>query len=129
MIDWSKYPNFTPDELACKHCKENGIRSELLDVLQSIRADFAKPIFISSGYRCAKHPIEQEKGIPGEHTTGLAVDIICHGVNALRIINLALNKGVTRIGIHQKGNANGRFVHLGISNKFNSSFPAAIWTY
>jgi uncharacterized protein YcbK (DUF882 family) len=128
-VEWAKYPNFTPKELACKHCGAQGIQSEMMDVLQGIRGDLDKTMFISSGYRCPKHPVEQEKQKPGEHSLGLAVDIICHGVNALNIIFYAQSFGVKRIGIHQKGNVNGRFVHIGIADRYNLEFPAAIWTY
>ena len=129
MIDWSNYPNFTPDELACKHCKAQGITPEMMDILQGIRTDMAQPIFLTSGYRCVKHPVEQEKDRPGEHTHGMAIDILCHGARALRIIELAQQRNVKRIGVHQKGNPNGRFVHIGIADRYNLAFPVAIWTY
>lgn len=128
-IDWARYPNFTPKEFACKHCGAEGIRSELMEIVQGIRNEIKQPIFISSGFRCVKHPVEQEKDKPGEHTFGMAVDIICHGVRALEIIKLAQSYDVKRIGVHQKGNANGRFVHIGIADRYNLAFPAALWTY
>jgi uncharacterized protein YcbK (DUF882 family) len=128
-IDWSNYPSFTQKELACKHCGADGIRHELMDVLQSIRFRLDRPIFISSGYRCVNHPAEQEKDKKGEHTLGLAVDVLCHGVRALEIIKLAQDRGIKRIGVHQKGNPSGRFIHLGIADQFTLSFPAGIWTY
>jgi len=128
-IEWAKYPNFTPEELACKHCKAQGITSEIMDILQSIRTSMDKPVFLSSGYRCVKHPVEQEKDRPGEHTFGMAVDIIAYGARALEIIRLAQSLGVKRIGVHQKGNPNGRFVHIGIADRYKLDFPVALWTY
>ena len=128
-IDWANYPNFKPKELACKHCGKDGITADMMDVLQAIRTRVEFPIFLSSGYRCVKHPVEQEKETPGEHTFGMAVDILCHGIKALEIIEYAQYCHVKRIGIHQKGNANGRFVHIGIADRYNLNFPAAIWTY
>lgn len=101
----------------------------MMDLLQSIRTEYARPIFISSGFRSIRHPVEQEKEKPGEHTMGMAVDILCHGDNALKILKLAVDRGIRRIGLHQKGNANARFMHLGIADKFDLSFPVAIWTY
>lgn len=129
MIEWANYPNFKPIELACKHCGDEGITPEMMEIVQGIRNDMMQPIFISSGYRCVKHPVEQEKDTPGEHTYGMAVDIICHGEKALRIIKLAQERNIKRIGIHQKGNPNGRFVHIGIADRYNLAFPVAIWTY
>lgn len=101
----------------------------MMDLLQSIRTEYARPMFISSGFRSVKHPVEQEKDKPGEHTLGMAVDILCHGDNALKILKLAQARDIKRIGLHQKGNANGRFIHLGIADRFDLSFPVAIWTY
>lgn len=129
IINWANYPNFTAKELACKHCGAEGITAEIMDILQNIRTKLAQPVFISSGYRCVKHPVEQEKDKPGEHTYGMAVDIICHGARALQIIELAQHMGVKRIGVHQKGQASGRFVHIGVADKHNLAFPVALWTY
>ena len=128
-ITWANYPNFSPHELACKHCGAEGITPEIMEILQGIRTSMAKPVFVSSGYRCVKHPVEQEKDKPGEHTLGMAIDIICYGVRALEIIRLAQSMNVRRIGVHQKGNPNGRFVHIGIADRYNLAFPVAIWTY
>lgn len=128
-IDWDKYPDFSAQELACKHCGADGITSNIMDILQGIRTEMAQPIFLSSGFRCMKHPVEQEKSIPGEHTHGMAIDILCHGARALVIINKALQHGIRRLGVHQKGNPSGRFVHIGIADRYNLAFPEAIWTY
>lgn len=100
-----------------------------MDLLQSIRDELEQPIFLSSGFRSVKHPVEQEKDKPGEHTLGMAVDILCYGARALQIIKLAQARDIKRIGVHQKGNPNGRFVHIGIADRYNLAFPVAIWTY
>lgn len=128
-INWNEYPNFSPKELACKHCGDEGITPEIMSILQRIRTHMESPVFVSSGYRCVKHPVEQEKDKPGEHTLGMAVDIICFGERALKIIKLAQDIGVKRIGVHQKGRVSGRFVHIGIGNRYKLDFPAEIWTY
>lgn len=128
-LNWDNYPNFKPRELACKHCGEEGIKPEIMAILQSIRTITGSPMFISSGYRCVKHPVEHMKEKKGEHTLGYAVDIICFGEQAIKIIELAIGLGVKRIGVHQKGATSGRFVHLGVADRFDLSFPRSIWTY
>lgn len=105
------------------------MHDDMLTVLQSIRDLYGKPIYISSGYRCKAHPVEAMKYSTGEHTLGMAVDIICHGVQALDIIRYAQRLGVNRIGIHQKGRASGRYIHVGIADKYDAAFPVALWTY
>lgn len=129
IIDWDKYKNFDAKEFECKHCKAQGVLEETVSLVQDIRNKFQHPIFISSGYRCNRHPAEQDKDRPGEHTFGMAVDIIAFGSRALKILSFAQELGVKRIGLHQKGNVNGRFVHIGIANRYKLEFPEAIWTY
>lgn len=102
---------------------------DLLDVLDNMREEIGKPIFVSSGYRCANHPIEAMKETPGEHSEGMAVDIICYTDMALTLLKLALERDITRIGLHQKGRASGRYMHMGIGNWYDRKYPASIWTY
>ena len=129
ILDWNDYPNFTIDELKCKHTGECNMHPEMMRILQEIRDDIKRPLFVSSGFRSVKHPVEVSKEKPGEHTLGMAVDLIAYGTNALEIISRAQAKGICRIGVHQKGNANSRFVHLGIADKYALEFPKSIWTY
>lgn len=128
-MDWSLYPNFSKEELKCKFSGDCKMHPDLMDVLQSIRDELKQPLFISSGYRSPSHPIEQQKKNAGEHTHGMAVDILCHGEQAIKIIGLAIKLGVKRIGVHQKGNVNARIVHIGIGDKYTLEFPKSIWTY
>jgi len=129
-INWDTYLNFNESEFACSHCGKCEVRSEIVDIVQEIRTRLDKPMFISSGYRCVAHPVETMKDKPGEHTDGFAVDIIAHGRTALFIVGMALQLGVTRIGLHQKGRASGRYVHLGLGDKHDLRYPAgALWTY
>lgn len=128
MIDWDKFPNFSQSEFACSHCNKCEIRSEIVEIVQSIRTSISKPIFISSGYRCINHPIESMKDKPGEHSEGLAVDVICNGANAIEVIRHALSVGVMRIGVHQKGRSSSRYIHLGLGDRL-STYPSGIWTY
>jgi len=103
---------------------------DMIHILQVIRDFHAKPLFISSGYRCVKHPVETMKDRPGEHTFGMAVDIICHGEVAHKVLGMAQSLDVVRIGINQKGRASGRFIHIGIGDRFHSQFHGhALWTY
>lgn len=123
--------NFAIHEFACSHCGKCEVHPELIGIVQEIRDRLGNPLFISSGYRCPEHPVEvmKERG-PGEHAHGLAVDIICHGRTALFIMGMGLQLGVTRWGLHQKGRASGRYIHLGIGDKHSDKFPpGALWTY
>ena len=124
-IDWSKYPNFKPEEFLCKHTGKSGIKKELLGKLQELRTRFGKPLKVTSGYRDPTHPIEAKKEAPGPHTTGLAVDLAVQGKDAYVVVGLAMGLGFTGIGVNQKG-ARGRFIHLDL---LKTSLRPTIWSY
>lgn len=125
--DWSVYPNFSRSEFACKHTGACHMRRDFMAALQRIRNDFG-PMRITSGYRHPTHPVEARKGhTTGEHTQGAACDVAVSGADALRLIQVALARGITRIGVQQKGAANTRFIHLGMGGRGLAS--PAIWSY
>jgi len=104
------------------------MRPEFLDVLQQIRNTYGKPMIITSGYRHWTHPLEINKENPGEHTYGMAADIKVYGEWAMDLIVLAYGYGIRRIGIHQKGDKDSRYVHLGMGDKL-LNFSSSVWTY
>jgi zinc D-Ala-D-Ala carboxypeptidase len=124
MMEWSRYPNFKPAEFACSHCGENEIQEELLDRLQALRNRYGRPMRITSGYRCSKHPIEAKKPSPGPHSSGLACDVGVEGADAHRLLGLALDAGFKGIGVQQKGT--GRFLHLDLVEGPNRP---TVWSY
>lgn len=126
-MDWGLYKNFSEGEFSCRHCGKNEMKPEFMEKLQHLRTVYNKPMTVSSGYRCAQHPIEAAKTEPGAHTTGMAADIAVQGAEAHRLLQLALEFGFTGIGVQQKGG--GRFIHL-------DTIPAApefprptVWSY
>jgi zinc D-Ala-D-Ala carboxypeptidase len=122
-MDWSKYPNFSASEFACKHTGENKMQPEFMNVLQAIRSEYNKPMKITSGYRHFLHPIEARKGhANGEHTTGSCADIACdNSQDRFKLVKIALKHGITRIGIASS------FIHLGIGA--NNLPQNVIWEY
>ena len=127
-IDWEKYSNFSKREFDCSHTGHNKMRSEFIDILQEIRSTYARPMRISSGYRHPTHPAERQKKIPGEHTYGIAADVLVSGHDALDLICAARGLGLTRIGINQRGPYSSRFIHIGIGDML-LDFPSVPWTY
>lgn len=115
---------FTEEELACQHCGKRNMDGDFMELMDSIRAMAGFPFVVTSGYRCPDHPIEANKSAPGAHTTGKAIDIAVKGHRALRLIELAQQAGIQRIGVNQKGN--GRFIHLDVCDDRPSP---AIWSY
>ena len=118
---------FKAKELTCK-CGCNTIEFDLgfLATLNAIRKECGFGFPISSAYRCPTHPIEARKETLGAHTYGKAVDILCSGEKALKVIRVAQAHGIMRIGVQQKGG--GRFIHLDACTE-EEGFPPAIWSY
>ena len=112
-MNWSDYPNFAKSEFDCKHTGLNEMKPEFMAKLQALRAEYGKPMTITSGYRHPTHPIEARKGrSDGEHTRGMCCDIACStGVDRYDIVKLALKYGFHRIGIAKN------FIHLGLGGK------------
>ena len=127
-IDWRKYKNFQKYEFDCKHTGENKMRPEFLDILQQIRTTYQKPMEITSGFRHWTHPEEIKKDKPGAHTYGVAADIQCYGQEAMDLQVIAYGYGIRRIGLHQRGPVDGRFLHIDMADKL-AGFPSALWTY
>ena len=124
-LDWGLYANFTPDEFRCKcGCGEVLMDPRFMARLQHLRSAYKRPMKITSGYRCAKHPVEAKKPMPGVHSQGIAADIGVRGSEAFALLEMAFKFGFTGIGINQKGDS--RFIHLDISTDDNRP---TIWSY
>jgi len=104
--------NFKEEEFNCK-CSECGMKvphkmsPAVIYDLQLIREVVKRPLTITSGYRCEKHPSESRKKSPGQHSKGTAVDIkVSNGAEAFEIVKHGLLLGA-------RGFAYGNgFVHL-----------------
>jgi zinc D-Ala-D-Ala carboxypeptidase len=122
-VNWSDYPNFSAQEFDCSHCGQNEMNPEFMERLQKAR-DIFGPMRISSGYRCAKHPLEAKKARPGAHASGHAADVAVRGEEAHRLLKIALEVGFTGIGVQQKGE--GRFIHL---DDLDNDLRPTVWSY
>jgi len=79
---WMVSKNFKLSEVTCKHCGRHGMQKEFIDLLQQFRDFLGAPVVITSGYRCAGHPVEAaKKGKVGRHRMGVAVDIHSPGMS------------------------------------------------
>jgi zinc D-Ala-D-Ala carboxypeptidase len=124
-MDWAKYPNFSADEFRCKcGCGVEAMQEPFIARLQHLRLIYKRPMRITSGYRCPKHPVEARKAAPGVHSEGRAADIAVVGRDAYDLVKLATQHGFTGIGVQQKGES--RFIHL---DDTNSAIRPGIWSY
>jgi hypothetical protein len=80
LMDWSAYPNFTRSEFVCRcGCGRADMQPGFMSALQMLRDAYARPMPVSSGYRCPNHPKEAAKATPGAHASGCAADVAVHG--------------------------------------------------
>lgn len=96
--------------------------------LQEIREEYGKPMRVNSGYRCPVH--DAALGGKGPHQTGRAVDIGISGSEALILVELAREYGMTGIGVKQSGQPHAsRFLHLDDLEDGVSGPRPWIWSY
>ena len=126
-MSWSS-PYFTQDEMRCQcGCNQDGMNAEFMDRLTSLRANWGRPMVVSSAYRCPQHPIEARKAKPGAHASGRAVDIAVQGADARELLKMALDHGFTGVGVQQKGG--GRFLHFDDLTAAEGWPRPTIWSY
>ena len=103
--------HFSREEFACHHCgelPEQGISQALLDGLEKLRTAIGnEPIYISSGYRCAKWN-RANNGVPNsDHMKGKAADIYVTGMSAYEL-GLQCQNIFDGVGIYEEDD----FVHV-----------------
>jgi len=118
---------FTPEELRCSCCDQDGMNEAFMDKVSELRKQLGFPFIVTSAYRCAKHPIEARKASPGAHTTGRAIDIGVSGMSAYLVLQGALKAGFRGIGVQQKGE--GRFIHLDDIEDSEERPRPWVWSY
>ena len=109
--------------------KKNHIEVNLIDLdikmkqfIIDLEDKLGYELTATSGYRSTDHPVEVNKTKPGEHTVGLAVDVVAVGGNQVYdIVEAAIDLGCRRIGISRQLN----FIHIGLDD----SRVKSIWTY
>jgi len=103
--------HFTDHELRCRcGCGEVLMADGFMRRLESIRVAYAKPMRLTSAYRCPAH--DKEIGGAGVHPTGRAVDVLVSGGDARRLLEIAVTHGITGVGVSQRGPHGSRFLHL-----------------
>lgn len=84
MGDIAKH--FDRSEFACQcGCGLDTVDSELLDLLQHIRASFDVPVTINSGCRCEEHNAAVGGSENSQHLIGRAADIVVQGASPLAV--------------------------------------------
>ena len=107
----SGWQYFSVEELTCHcGCGRSEMDHDFMAKLVAVRRLNGRPMNLSSAFRCPEY--DASIGGAGVHPTGHAVDILISGENALDIILLAHDRGMSGFGIKQHGDHASRFVHL-----------------
>ena len=117
---------FKASELACPCCGTLAMPQWFIDKLDALREQCGFPLTITSGYRCPKY--NSRFGGKAPHESGLAVDIGINGARAHTVIREALVLEFNGIGVAQKGDRAGRFIHLDCLPAGKYPRPA-VWSY
>jgi len=117
--------NIAASEVTCK-CGCGLIPPQrFLNKVQIIREICGFPFVISSGARCENY--NKKIGATMAHFHG-AIDIKIHGQEAYKLIEVAVGKWMTGIGVKQHGPFERRFIHL--DDIVHPKFPRPmIWSY
>lgn len=120
--------HFNSDEFLCPcgKCAESFIDTVLIDKLEQARKKYAKPMKVTSGFRCARHNSEVGGVKNSAHANGLAADVQPLNVTKEELDNLynVLYEIFDNIG----DGRNLHFVHVDIREK-KPNDQKRTWTY
>lgn len=123
MADNTEWPHFSMVELQCRCCGQMGMDPGFMNRLEQLRVIYAKPMIITSAYRCPAYNSKiSTTGKNGPHTTGMAVDILVCGYEAWELLYAAIGHGFAGYGLKQHGKHSKRFIHLDL-------LQPRLWTY
>lgn len=119
--DW-RWPNFSPQELACRGTGSLTVNTDALDRLQQLREAVGVPLIVTSGYRSPSHNKAVGGAANSMHLRGQAFDITMTNMDPAWFIREAGAVGFTGIGTYPRHG----FVHVdtGPLRSWGDPFPA-----
>lgn len=116
-----RWPNFSPQEIACRGTGKLLINEPALDRLQALRELLGKPLIINSAYRSPEHNRKVRGATNSVHLTGGAFDVSMTNHDPHAFIAAARQVGFTGIGTYPKSN----FIHvdIGTPRSWGDPFP------
>jgi zinc D-Ala-D-Ala carboxypeptidase len=99
--EWTKrWPNFSPQELACKGTGALKIDAKALDALQALRVAVGKPMRITSAYRSPSHNRKVGGAVHSRHLISDAFDVQMPGHDPAAFEIAARRAGFTGFGYY-----------------------------
>jgi zinc D-Ala-D-Ala carboxypeptidase len=103
-----RWPNFSPQEIACRGTGALLVDPRALDMLQSLRSRLGKPMIITSAYRSPEHNRRVGGAAGSRHLQGIAFDIRMDNHDPAAFIAQARAVGFHGIGTYPRQG----FVHI-----------------
>ena len=118
--DW-RWPNFSPDEIACRGTGQIKLHPEALDKLQALRDRLGKPLIIRSAYRSPEHNRAVGGAPASKHMDGTAFDIAMANHDPVAFEAAAREVGFLGFGYYPRSG----FMHidLGPARQWGERFP------
>lgn len=107
MSQW-RWPDFSPQEMACRGTGRLLIVPEAMDKLQALRSKLNAPMIVNSAYRSPEHNRRVGGAKASKHVEGIAFDVRMDNHDPAAYIAAALAVGFNGIGTYPKQN----FVHV-----------------
>jgi zinc D-Ala-D-Ala carboxypeptidase len=105
-----RWPDFSPQEMACRGTGKLLIVPEAMDKLQALRTKLGKPMIVNSAYRSPEHNRSVGGASQSKHMRGLAFDVRMENHDPEEYIAAALAVGFNGIGTYPRQN----FIHVDV---------------
>lgn len=101
QISWNKarWPNFSPEEFACRCCGVLNVCPDDFDAIQAVRYGLGRAIRLNSAYRCGIHNA-RVGGAPFSQHKRMAFDIDLDGHDQRDLLNICHLSGFTGFGFY-----------------------------
>lgn len=121
----ARWPNFSPAEMACRHCGEYYHFEWMLDAIQTVRRNLNRPISVNSAHRCPLHNASAviRGAALSEHKVRLALDIAIGNHNPLRLYQALCKAGFDTFGAY------GSFIHVDArkGRRWSTNLGKKVW--
>lgn len=133
-VHWTKYPwdqnrwpNFSPQELACKGTGLLLLDEDAMDKLQALRNRLGRPLLLTSAYRSPEHNRNVKGARNSFHMRGMAFDVRMENQDPHEFMKAAKAVGFTGTGSYPRSG----FIHVDNRSEiyeWGDPFPTSIQT-
>lgn len=116
-----RWPNFSPQEIACKGTGSLKVNEQALNALQRLRTALGKPLILTSAYRSQRHNKNVGGAKNSQHLEGAAFDVRMENHDPEAFEKAARAAGFTGFGYYP----NSGFMHIDIGpiRTWGTPFP------